>query len=255
MSTTQTSLGAQPVVKLHRGEREMSVGRFRKAVASATPLQDGLDIVRADWESRILSKDVVRIMHRVRDQLVSAHSVPALGVGSRAPEFELPDYDGEKIASRALLRKGPLVTTFYRGSWCPYCAYDLEALQATFSELEVRGASVVAVSQETASRSRRCRTVVELGFPLLRDQGGEVAARYGVRWTVPADLQRIYRILDADLDELNGEDSWTLSMPARFVIDLDGIIAYAVTSPDYTVRSEPRDLVSVLDMLRRRSAN
>jgi peroxiredoxin len=233
----------------------MSIERFGKTMISARPLQDELDVLRANYESRILSPDVVGVMHRVRDELIAANSVPALRVGDDAPAFELSDQEGTRVASRTLLRSGPLVVTFYRGSWCPYCAFDLEAMEAARPAIEARGARIVAVSQEAAARSRRCREARALGFQLLRDGRGEIAAKFGVRWTVSADLKRVHELLDADLEELNADDSWTLSMPARFVIGRDGAIAYAATSADYTKRSEPNDLLPILDLLRGRSPN
>lgn len=79
----------------------------------------------------------------------------ALKVGDRAPAFALEDPDGELVASTALLARGPLVVTFYRGVWCPYCNMDLQALQAARPELERRGAGLVAISPQTAPNSRR----------------------------------------------------------------------------------------------------
>lgn len=223
-----------------------------KMGSSGLPLQGKLDAVRVEYETTILSPEAVAVMHRVRDELIgSGQARRALRAGDRAPIFRLPDLYGKVVSSDDLLRRGALVLTFYRGAWCPYCAFDLEALEAARSDFERRGAALASVSQQTSAASQKCRAVTDLGFPVLSDSGGLLAAEFGVRWTVPTDLRQIYKLLDGNLEELNGEASWTLSMPARYVIDRDGVIAYAELNPDYTLRSEPSHLFPILDALKK----
>ena len=135
---------------------------------------------------------------------------------------------------------------------CPYCNFDLTALEDARAEIEARGAGLVAVSQQTAPNSRKSQRQNGLGFPILSDRGGEVGAQFGVRWTVPNYLREIHKALGADLTQFNGEDSWTLSMPARYVIGQDGVIAYAEVNADYTRRPDSEALFPVLDQLRRK---
>ena len=85
---------------------------------------------------------------------------------------------------------------------------------------------------------------------MLRDQGNEVAARYGLVFRLPDDLKQIYLKLGVDLARANGDDSWTLPMPARFVVDRGGVIRAADADPDYTHRPEPSQTVAVLQTLR-----
>ena len=144
--------------------------------------------------------------------------------------------------------------TFYRGVWCPYCNLDLQALEAARPEIEARGASLVAVSPQTAANSRKSQHN-KLAFPIVGDKGGELAGKFGIRWRLPEDLQAIYKQLGADLTAFNGDDSWTLPMPARYVIGQDGVVAYAEINPDYTRRPEPSDVFPVLDQLERSNAN
>jgi peroxiredoxin len=116
-------------------------------------------------------------------------------------------------------------------------------------EVEARGASLVAISQQTAPNNRKSQRQNGLGFPILGDHGGEIAAQFGVRWTLPDDLREVYKVFGADLAQFNGEDSWTLPMPARYVIAQDGGIAYAEVNADYTRRPEPSALFAVLEKL------
>ena len=79
--------------------------------------------------------------------------------------------------------------------------------------------------------------------------GGRVADAFGLRFRLPDDLIELYRGFGVDLPLINEDRSWTLPMPARFVVGQDGIIAYAEVSPDYTRRPDPADLLPVLKRL------
>lgn len=218
-------------------------------------LQDKLDTLKAKFETEMAPPEVVAVLHRVTDELIaSGQAGRALHAGDRAPAFALPDPDGTLVSSQDLLAKGPLVLTFYRGVWCPYCNLDLQALEEVRPEIEARGARLVAVSQQTAANSRKAQRSNKLGFPIAGDKGGELAAKFGIRWNLPEDLQAVHKRLGADLVAFNGEDSWTLPMPARYVIGQDGVIAYAEINPDYTRRPEPSDVFPVLDQLKRSNA-
>jgi peroxiredoxin len=100
------------------------------------------------------------------------------------------------------------------------------------------------LSRETAERRH-------LSFDILWDKGNEVAARYGLRFRLPDDLIAIYKKVGVDLPKANGDESWTLPMPARFVIDRGGIVRAVDADPDYTRRPEPAKTVEALRGLRR----
>ena len=220
---------------------------------SGLPLQGKLDALKAEFETNLAPKPVVEVLHRATDELIASGAQDkALKAGAVAPEFILPDADGKAVSSKTLLAKGPLVVTFYRGVWCPYCNFDLQALEAARAEIEARGANLVAISQQTQSNSRNSQRQNGLGFPILSDHGGEVGAQFGVRWTAPEYLREVHRALGADLARFNGEESWTLPMPARYVIGQNGVIAYAEVNADYTRRPEPSAIYPVLEQMRSR---
>lgn len=218
-------------------------------------LQATLDAYKADFETNKAPPEVVAVMHRATADLVATGQAErALKAGDRAPAFSLSDPDGVTVSSADLLAQGPLVLTFYRGVWCPYCNFDLATLEAARGEIEARGASLVAVSPQTPANSRKAQRTGNLGFPILSDAGGAVSAAFGLRWSLPEDLKRVYAGFGLDLAVFNDDTAWTLPMPARYVIGRDGIIAYAEVNPDYTRRPEPSDLFPTLDRLRRASA-
>ncbi len=84
----------------------------------------------------------------------------------------------------------------------------------------------------------------------MGDPGNAVARSFGVAWQLPDELRRVYLELGVDLETYNGDDSWTLPMPARFVIEAEGIIRSADVHPDYTTRPEPSEILEILRGLR-----
>ena len=218
-------------------------------------LQDRLDAFKADFESGRLSaqadQEVLDAMHRATDELIaSGQAQRARKAGDLAPEFTLIDSDGKPVSSRELLAKGPLVVSFYRGVWCPYCNLELQALQAALPEIAARGASLVAISPQTAANSRKSQrdNKLELSDPERRQERSRQRVRHPLR---PAGLSdRGLQGFQERSARFNNDPSWVLPMPARYVIGTDGIIAYAEVNPDYTQRPDPSELLPVLDRLR-----
>ena len=214
-------------------------------------LQARLDAFKADFQAGkppySVPPAVIATMSRATAELqASGLAERALKAGDLAPDFTLPDPDGQPVGAGALLARGPLVVSFYRGVWCPYCNMELQALEALRPEIERLGGSLVAISPQTPVNSRKSRRENGLGFPILSDRGNEVAAAFGLRFTLPDYLVELYRGLGNQLPTFNGEGSWTLPMPGRFVIGQDRVVRYAEVSPDYTRRPEPEDLLPVL---------
>ena len=218
-------------------------------------LQDRLDAMREDFENGrfplVPTPGQLETMQRSTQYLVeSGQAEKALKAGDTAPGFTLEDADGNSVSSQALLARGPLIATFYRGVWCPYCNYDLQALEEIRPDIEARGARLVAISPQTPANSRKSQRDNKLGFPILSDAGTAVAAAFGLRFALPDDLIEVYRQFGNDLPKVNNDPAWVLPMPARYVIGTDGVIAYAEVNPDYTRRPDPSDLLPVLDHLR-----
>jgi len=214
-------------------------------------LQAKLDAFKADFEAGKppynVPPSVIETMHQATAELIaSGAAAKALKAGDKAPAFTLKDSDGQPVSSPDLLAKGPLVVTFYRGVWCPYCNMELQALQAALPEFEKLGASLIAVSPQTTVNSRKSVRQNELGFPILSDPHNDVAAAFGLRFEMPDYLVDLYKNLKNDLPSFNGDPSWTLPMPGRFVIAQDGTILYAEVNPDYTCRPEPEDMLPAL---------
>jgi peroxiredoxin len=176
----------------------------------------------------------------------------ALSAGCRAPTFRLADQSGTAISSENLLKRSPLVLMFYSGTWCPSCTLDLVSIDQLRPLIKSRGAEVIAISQQTAAENRQARNLNGIEMPILEDPGGKVSFQFGVRWAIPEFLRDLHRAGGVDLPKSHGDNSWTLPIPARFVIDQNGIIVYSEINPDQTRHTDPRGILPVLDFLHRR---
>lgn len=97
--------------------------------------------------------------------------------------------------------------------------------------------------------SKQIAAKYNLRSRVLSDQGNQAASRFGLVFSLPDDLREVYAGFGIDLEKFNGDDSWTLPMPARFVVDSEGIIRHVDADPDYTVRPEPADLIGLIKAL------
>lgn len=215
-------------------------------------LQDKLDAFKADFKAGKppfnAPPEIHPVMERATAELIaSGQAGRAIKAGDRAPEFRLKDQNGNEVSSVDLLAKGPLVVTFYRGVWCPYCNLELRAINEVLPQIQSLGANVVAISPQTGVNSRKSVRDNQLGFPVLSDVQNQTAAAFGLRFNLPDYLVELYKKLKNDLPAFNGDPSWTLPMPARYVIGENGIVLYSETNPDYTHRPDPSDMFPVLE--------
>lgn len=214
-------------------------------------LQAQLDAFKADFKAGKppynAPAEIHPVMERATAELIASDAASkALKVGDKAPLFTLKDPDGKPVSSADLLAKGPLVLTFYRGVWCPYCNMELQALQAFLPTLQEAGASLVAISPQIAANSRKSVRTNGLEFAILSDTHNDVAGAFGLRFALPDYLIELYKNLRNDLPTFNDDPSWTLPMPARYVIGQDGVIRYAEVNPDYTQRPEPEAMLAAI---------
>jgi len=209
----------------------------------------GLSQELAEMAARASAPIASRIQEAL-DDIESGGLASGLEVGDRAPEFDLPNATGERVTLRQRLEAGPVVVTFYRGDWCPYCNVTLRALQAALPRFKARGATLIAISPQAPDRSLSLAEKLALEFDVLSDIDQAVARAYRVNFTVPADMKDLY--LDTfhnDLAKQTADGSWDLPVPATFVIDDLGIIRARHVSVDYRTRMDPEDILAALDAL------
>jgi len=192
-----------------------------------------------DEVARILSQELARLAE-------SGIANRSLQVGSRAPDFALPDQSGDTVRLSSLLEHGPVVVTFYRGGWCPYCNLQLRAYQAILPDIATLGATLVAISPQTPDFTLSTVQEKGLGFPVLSDVGNHVARRYGLVFVLPEALQELQRKFGNEIPRFNGDDSWELPMPGAFIVSKDGIVRLASVDSDYRRRLEPAAILACL---------
>jgi peroxiredoxin len=171
----------------------------------------------------------------------------ALGVGADAPDFVLPDAQGVEVSLASLRAQGPVVVTFYRGGWCPYCNLELRAYAERMPAFAAAGAQVVAISPQTPDTSLTLVERAELPFTVLSDIGNVVAAAFGIVHDVPPELDAVYTGNGYDLagESAQQKGAVTLPLPATYVIDRGGTIRFAAVSADYTERADPDAVLAV----------
>lgn len=174
----------------------------------------------------------------------------ALKPGDASPEFVLPDVNGKPVSSAELLAHGPLIVVFLRGRWCPFCCATVEAWQEHLVQVKKKGATLVAISPMNSKQSDFMRDQHKLMFPILSDAANKVAAQFGVAYQVPDYQQELFKTVFINLPFINGDDTWTLPLPATFVVTSDatraGSIGFSFADEDYTVRAEPADVLAAL---------
>jgi len=170
----------------------------------------------------------------------------SLRAGDSIPPFTLPSARGEQVSSQALLEQGPLVLSFYRGGWCPYCNLELKALAEALPEIESVGAQLVAISPELPDHELEIIENHKIDFDVLSDAGNRVARKFGLVFTLAEELRPVYAGFGIDLPSCNGDDSFELPMPATYVIGSDGVILHAFVNADYTQRMEPAEIIRFL---------
>ncbi len=175
----------------------------------------------------------------------------AVQVGMTAPDFLLPEARGRQVRLSERWREGPVVLSFYRGGWCPYCNLQLSALQRVLPDIHATGANLIAVSPQSPDNSLSTAEKLHLAFDVLSDREDRVAREYGLVFEVSEPLRNIYRDWGIDLPSWNKENSWELPVPATYVIDRNSVVVAAHIDTDYTRRMEPSDILSALTQMGR----
>ncbi|MCL5246943.1 AhpC/TSA family protein [Cellulophaga sp. 20_2_10] len=173
----------------------------------------------------------------------------ALNVGDKAHNFTLKNALNELVTLYDELKNGPVVLTWYRGGWCPYCNITLHALQEKLPEFKNEGATLLALTPELPDNSLSTSEKNNLEFAILSDLGNTIGKEYGVVYTLTDDVATVYNA-GFGLNNVNGDTSNELPLAATYVIDTNGIITYAFLDADYTVRAEPSEILAALQKLK-----
>ena len=170
--------------------------------------------------------------------------------GDKFIDFTLPNIKGEKVTLSEKLKDGPIILTFYRGGWCPYCNMQLKAYQDHLGQFRAAGGQLIAVSPESAESGNSTVDKNEIEFEILSDNLNKEARKYGLVFKLNEKLKNVYLKFGLDLEKNQGNDSWELPVPATYVIDKEGNIVYSFLNVDYVQRAEPKDIIDALEALK-----
>ncbi len=215
-----------------------------------TPLQQQIDEFIAEGASWLPPDLLHDLLHPIGQLVTSGTAEYALKEGAQAPDFTLPDSRGNAVRLSHLLRQGPVVMSFYRGQWCPYCHLALRAYQQAVPQLQAGGATLVAISPQMPDHSKALAEKLELTFAVLSDAGNRVARQFGLVFTIDEVVRSSHQRVGANLPAFNGDDAWELPMAGTFLVDQLGTVRLAFVDPDFTRRLDPSVIIARLNELK-----
>lgn len=189
----------------------------------------------------------LEVMDAATQDLINKNlSKKSIKKGDILTTAELINTKNEKINIDEMLKKGPLVISFYRGGWCPYCNFELRALQGALPQIKESGANLIAITPETPDNSLTTSEKNEIAFNVLTDTNNNYARELGLVFKMPKALQEVYKSFGIDLEAHNGNADFELPMPATLVVNSNKEVSYSFVSEDYTKRA---DIPAILDAL------
>ncbi len=209
-------------------------------------LKQDIDAFITETAGRLPPALVADLQKSIDDVKRSGIADLALAVGDIAPEFTLPNSSRRLIAVADLVRRGPLIVSFYRGAWCPYCNLELRAYQAILSEIRAAGGDFIAISPQTPDNSLSMTQKNALEFEVLSDHGNQVANQFGIAYPIPEAVKKTTSMFGVDIAAISGAKDDRLPISATYVIGRDRRIVLASVDPDFRVRLEPADALAAV---------
>lgn len=208
-------------------------------------LKAQLDACRGAFAARTPPGVVAALERSVAQLVQTGLATQAVKAGERAPLFRFPSNTGDFVSLSEALDRGPVVVSFFRGSWCPFCRLEFQAMAAAHPEIRRLGATLIGLSPFPGTPHRTS------SFLTLTDQGCKIAARYRLAFTVPPQFQPAYLALGYPEPSKKSRDRWVLPLPATYIIDRNGLVMLSYVDADYTTRLEPTEITATLAHLAR----
>jgi peroxiredoxin len=189
---------------------------------------------------------MARVEGAVQQLIDSGIESRCLRTGDKIPPFALPDARGKVYDTVQLLRRGPLVLSFYRGGWCLYCNLELRALQECLPQIRAKGAELLAITPQRAQQTSHSAEENGLEYPILTDFENRVGNQFGLTYEVSELIRPILDQAGIDIPVENATPGYQLPVTATYVVDRSGTIVAAFTDPSHFRRMEPADIVAAI---------
>jgi peroxiredoxin len=174
----------------------------------------------------------------------SADQVQPLLVGMQAPAFIVRDVENKTFSFEPGAQANPIVLTFFRGGWCPYCNLHLSELRLAEKQLKEMGFDIWFISIDKPELLLESLDDPGIGYTIYSDSALSATRAYGLAFRVDDELNEKYLSYDIDLEKASGENHHVLPAPATYLIGTDGVINFAYVNPDYKVRLHPDVLLA-----------
>lgn len=220
----------------------------QRAIAMDAPLRQRLKLIADEVRklSTIFAEAVDKFVGRLQEA-EAGETAPK--IGDALPDFLMPDQHGRLVSLADQLSKGPVVVSFLRGHWCPYCQATAVALGEIADAAAAKGASIVAISPESRKYSQRLSADSKDRFPILTDIDNGYAMALNLTIWVDDDMARLIASAGWDVPSYQTAKSWLLPIPATFVLDKNGFVVARYVNADYRTRMEIDDILGALKAL------
>ncbi|MBW4643128.1 MAG: AhpC/TSA family protein [Goleter apudmare HA4340-LM2] len=210
-------------------------------------LTESLNQIRSSFQNQAINDPSLSLIIQAINELKSTNIVDqSIKVGDIIPDFTLPNAFGQPVELQKLLASGPVVISFFRGSWCPFCNLELAALQQALPAIKTLGASLIAISPQASHYTRSTVEKHELRYEVLSDRHNHIAHQFGIVFQIPEYLRPELQKIGYALPRANGAQPFELPIPATFIVSQEGKVIYAFVDPDYTQRLDPIEIVTIL---------
>lgn len=213
-------------------------------------LAQEIEILNREMANNLPEEVTEAFQNAIQDWIAAGIDKTALNVGDKIPSIQLFDATGESVIVDDLLKYGPVVISFYRGGWCPWCNLELRTLQKYLANINKYNGQLLAISAELPDRILNTVEKDSLEFPVLTDPDLGLARQFGLVFQLPPKIEDITKnVFDLDLKQINGMDSYELPIPATYVVDMKHIIRYAFVDANFMNRAEPESIIEILKNL------
>jgi len=195
-----------------------------------------------------MTKLVLALLVFTTIQLEAQEKPEGLFINSKAPDFKAKDQNGNEIVLKDLRKKGPVVIIFYRGYWCPYCTRELQKLQDSLQLIKDKGAQLIAITPERQDGIAKTIEKTKANYSIITDDELKIMKAYSVAYQVDDKTVSRYKMASIDLAANNGQKAGSifLPVPAVYIINKDGEIAYRFFDPDYKNQAPIKDILNNL---------